>query len=51
LFFDKEVTGIVRLSNLTGQEIMTKVLSKENQLNLSSIPNGMYTLSIKLEND
>ena len=51
LFFDKEVTGIVNITNLAGQEVFQNVLSSENQLNLSAIPEGMYSLTLKLENN
>lgn len=50
LFFDEQVTGLVRVTSITGQEMMNKALFNESQLDLSSIPNGMYTLSIKLKN-
>jgi len=51
LFFDKQVTGTLSVTNLVGQEIINKVLSDENQINLSDISKGMYTLNIKLEDN
>lgn len=51
LFFEKQVTGVLSVTSMTGQELMTTVLSNENQVNLSAIPSGMYTLNLKLEDD
>jgi hypothetical protein len=51
LFFDKQVTGVAKVTNLVGQEIMNKVLFDTNQINLASIPKGVYTLSIQLEDN
>jgi hypothetical protein len=49
LHFEKGVTGMLRLFDISGQEIWTKEIFDEQAVDFSKIPNGLYFLTI--END
>jgi len=49
--FDKAMTGIISIYDLTGKTVLTKKIEEEISFDVSALKNGMYIISLEAENE